>query len=129
MNFNKTMAHPIPGYEWIGNGNFTVDAYRHTSCHHELRPGEIWMGNTSGDDRWDFGVKIPHRYAGLKTVRLGEQAYYICGTPISRDYCRPLIIHKSEEDDFYRLQKMEYPMATGALYIVDVPDTNVGDIF
>ena len=93
----------IPGYEWITEKNFTKDAHKHTSCHHELAKGEIWLGNTSGDERWDKGVEIPSRYRSLKTVRLGEQAYCVHGLPISRHYCLPLIINESEEKEYERL--------------------------
>lgn len=73
---------------------FTDDAKKHNSCHHELKQGEIWVGNTDVRD----GLSIPEYLIGkMKTARLGEQAYYIDGEPIHRGYCRPLIIHKSEE--------------------------------
>jgi len=73
---------------------FTPDAKKHTSCHHELKSGEMWVGNTDVRE----GLSIPKYLIGkMKTARLGEQAYYIDGKPIHRDYCRPLIIHKSEE--------------------------------
>ncbi len=94
-----------PGCEWITNNNFIKDAHKHTSCHHELNPGEIWMGNTSGNEQWVKGVDIPNRYKNLKTIRLGEQAYCIHGKPISRDCCRPLIVHKSEEEAFYKCKE------------------------
>lgn len=94
-----------PGYEWITDKNYTADACKHTSCYHELQKDEVWLGNTSGDERWAKGVDIPLRYRTLKTIRLGEQAYCVHGLPISRDYCRPLIIHKSEENEYYKLQK------------------------
>ena len=68
---------------------FTDDAHKHTSCHHELKDGELWVGNTN--------LSIPeYLRSKMKTVRLGEQAYYIDGKPISRNYCRPLIIHRTE---------------------------------
>lgn len=73
---------------------FTDDAKKHTSCHHELKQGEIWVGNTDVRE----GLSIPDYLIGkMNTARLGEQAYYIDGKPIHREYCRPLIIHKSEE--------------------------------
>lgn len=93
---------PVPGYEWITEKNYTDDAYNHKSCEHELKSGEMWMGNTSGDDAWVKGVSVPQKYNSLKTIRLGEQAYSVHGLPLSRDYCRPLIIHKSEETAFYK---------------------------
>lgn len=96
-----------PGYEWITEKNYTKNAYRHTSCDHELRKGEIWLGNTYGNNQWKKGVEIPERYKKLKTIRLGEQAYDIDGHPISRDYCRPLIIHKSEIQEFRRIEESE----------------------
>lgn len=92
-----------PGYEWLTDQNYTEDAHKHKSCHHELKQDEIWLGNTSGDERWEKGVEIPTRYKSLKTIRLGEQAYCVHGLPISRSYCKPLIIHKSEEKEFERL--------------------------
>ena len=73
---------------------FTKHAKKHTSCSHELKQGEIWVGNTDVLK----GLSIPKYLIGkMKTARLGEQAYYIDGKPIHRGYCRPLIIHKSEE--------------------------------
>lgn len=73
---------------------FTDDAKNHTSCHHELKPGEIWVGNTDVRN----GLSIPEYLIGkVKTARLGEQAYYLNKTPIERWYMRPLVIHKSEE--------------------------------
>lgn len=73
---------------------FTSDAKKHTSCHHELKAGEMWVGNTDVRE----GLSIPDYLIGkMQTARLGEQAYYIDGKPIHREYCRPLIIHKSEE--------------------------------
>lgn len=41
----------MPGYEWITEKNYTKDAHKHTSCLHELSKGEIWIGNTSGNNR------------------------------------------------------------------------------
>jgi hypothetical protein len=74
--------------------DFTKDAKKHTSCSYELKQGEIWVGNTDVRE----GLSIPKYLIGkMKTARLGEQAYYIDGKPIHRKYCRPLIIHKSEE--------------------------------
>jgi hypothetical protein len=75
--------------------NMNTDAKRHTSCHWELKPGEIWVGNTDVSER---GLVVRDELRHLKTVRLGEQAYDIHGKPIERNYCRPLIIHRSEED-------------------------------
>ena len=62
----------------------------HTSCHHELAKDEIWIGNI-------WGTQIPEHYRVLKTIRLGEQAYCIKGTPLPVDQYRPLIVNKSEE--------------------------------
>lgn len=95
-------------YAYINNENFVKDAQKHTSCHHELAHGEIYVGNTSGNVRWEKGVDIPTRFAPLKTIRLGEQAYDINGKPLSRDYCRPLIIHKSEHEAHNRIMTEEF---------------------
>ena len=92
-----------PGYEWITEKYFTEDAYKHTSCRHELQKGEVWLGNTSGDNQWGKGVQIPTKYKELKTMRLGKQAYCIHGMPISRHYCLPLIVHESEEQEYERI--------------------------
>lgn len=92
-----------PGYEWITEKYFTEDAYKHTSCRHELQKGEVWLGNTSGDNQWEKGVQIPSKYQELKTMRLGKQAYCIHGMPISRHYCLPLIINESEEKEYERI--------------------------
>ncbi len=97
-------------YSYIYNKNFTKDAHKYKSCHHELAKDEIWLGNTSGNENWEKGVDIPNYLAHLKTIRLGEQAYYIDGKPISRDYCRPLIINKSEASIYNKIQmdRMKY---------------------
>lgn len=92
-----------PGYEWITEKYFTEDAYKHTSCHHELQKGEVWLGNTCGDEQWQKGVQIPTKYRSLKTMRLGKQAFCGHGRPISRHYCLPLIIHESEENEYERI--------------------------
>lgn len=99
-----TTSAPIyDDYSWINNNNFVKDAHKHTSCDWQLSKNEIWLGNTSGNERWEKGVDIPKDYAHLKTIRLGEQAYCIKGKPLSRDYCLPLIIDKSEEDEYSRI--------------------------
>ena len=85
------------------NNNFTKDAHKHTSCDHELSKDEIWLGNI---------MNIPKKYAHLKTIRLGEQAYCIKGKPLSRDYCRPLIINKSDESEYERIYKQEMSIYT-----------------
>lgn len=102
-----TSASVYDEYSWINNNNFVEDANKHTSCNHELSKDEIWLGNTSGNERWQKGVDIPTKYANLKTIRLGEQAYCIKGKPLSRDYCRPLIINKSDESEYERIYKQE----------------------
>lgn len=75
-------------------------AKQHTSCHHELKDGELWIGNINVRN----GVEIPAHYRGLKTVRIGNQAYCIKGRPLDRNYMRPFIIHKSEVDKLNRIQ-------------------------
>ena len=83
----------------IKESDFTIDARKHTSCHHELKHGEIWVGNTTVLN----GIKIPEYLSGLNTARLGEQAYYLNKTPIERWYMRPLIIHSSESGDYDKI--------------------------
>lgn len=98
-----TSASVYDDFGWINNNNFVKDAHKHTSCYWQLSKNEIWLGNTSGNDRWEKGVDIPKDYAHLKTIRLGEQAYCIKGKPLSRDYCLPLIIDKSEEEEYNKI--------------------------
>lgn len=74
---------------------FTETANRYKDCLHELKEGEIWLGNT--------GIFIPSCYSNLKTIRLGEQAYDINGQPLNRNYIRPLILHKSEEEMYNKI--------------------------
>lgn len=90
-------------YDYLNNKNFVKDAHKHKSCDHELTKDEIWVGNTDGNERWTKGVDIPKHLEHLKSVRLGEQAYCIEGKPLSRDYCRPLIIGKYEYDEYNRI--------------------------
>lgn len=98
-----TSAFVNDEFSWINNNNFVKDAHKHTSCDWQLSKNEIWIGNTSGNERWEKGVDLPKDYAHLKTIRLGEQAYCIKGKPLSRDYCRPVIIDKSEEEEYCRI--------------------------
>ena len=94
-------------FSYINNKNFVKDAHKFTSCEREVGRDEVWIGNTSGNIQWEAGVDIPKKYAHLKTIRLGEQAYDIEGNPISRDYCRPLIVHKSEEKEVYKILQLK----------------------
>lgn len=98
-----TSASVYDEFGFINNNNFAKDAHKHTSCDWQLSKNEIWLGNTSGNDPLEMGVDIPKDYAHLKTIRLGEQAYCIKGKPLSRDYCLPLIIDKSEEQEYDRI--------------------------
>lgn len=90
-------------YSHPNNRNFCKDAYKHTSCDHELAKDEVWIGNTSGNDRWASGVDIPTHLQHLKTIRLGKQAYCVEGKPLSRDYCLPLIISESDHDEYNKI--------------------------
>jgi hypothetical protein len=66
----------------------------------QLRPGEIWVGNSNVRE----GVELNPRIRGkMATARLGEQAYDIFGNPIETDYMRPCFIHQSEEKLYDRL--------------------------
>lgn len=94
-------------YAYLNNKNFVKNAYSHTSCEHEVSKNEIWIGNTSGNIRWEKGVDIPNSYTHIKTIRLGEQAYDIKGKPISRDYCLPLIVGKSEYPEIESIYKKQ----------------------
>ena len=59
----------------------------HVSCQHELSKDEVFLGNTNDG--------IGNYLAGLKTIRLGTQAYSIHGDALGDEY-RPLIINRSE---------------------------------
>lgn len=98
-----TSASVYDDFGWINNNNFVKDANKHTSCDWQFAKNEIWLGNTSGNETWEKGVDIPSDYAHLKTIRLGQQAYCIKGKPLSRDYCLPLLIDKSEEEEYSRI--------------------------
>lgn len=58
----------------------------------ELRLNEIFLGNTN-----KVGSFPPDYLKSLKTIRMGEIALDISGNRLSRDYCRPIFINKSEE--------------------------------
>ncbi len=97
-----------PGYEWITEKYYTHDAFKHRSCNHELNKGEVWLGNTCGDHQLTKGVQIPFYLKRLKTIRLGNQAYCICGLPISKHHYLPLIIHESELEEYYKIVKKHF---------------------
>ena len=99
-------------YSYLNNKNFVENAHKFISCEHELTKDEIWLGNTSGNKDWECGVDIPNHYSILKTIRLGEQAYDIKGKPLSRDYCRPLIVNKSEYPQVEAIDKERMKAAT-----------------
>ncbi len=61
-----------------------------------LSKDEVWLGNIQG-------TEIPEYYKSLKTIRLGEQAYCIKGTPLNKNHYRPLILHKSEEPAYDKI--------------------------
>jgi len=64
----------------------------------ELKEGEVFIGNTSRID--DFPRP---ELKGLKTIRMGQQAYDIKGEIIDTTYCRPVFIHKSEMEFYDRI--------------------------
>lgn len=66
----------------------------------QIRPGEIWVGNTNV--RGGLGLS-PSIAGKMLTARLGEQAYDIEGEPIEPDYMRPCFIHESEMNLYNRL--------------------------
>lgn len=99
-------------YDYINNENFIQDACKYSSCEYQLSKDEIWIGNTSGNVRWEKGVDIPNYYAHLKTIRLGKQAYCIKGKPLSRDYCLPLIVNKSEYSKVEEIDKQRMKEAS-----------------
>lgn len=72
--------------------DFLPDANTHKDCSLELKEKEHFLGNHDVRE----GLKLPDYLSGLKTIRLGEQAYDLNGEPIERSYYRPLIVHASE---------------------------------
>lgn len=65
-------------------------------CCEEINIDEVWVGNT--------GLEIPQYLSRLKTARLGKIAYDIHGKPLAEhENCRPLIIHKSEANEYNRI--------------------------
>lgn len=60
----------------------------------EMKRGEVWVGNTHSS------TNLKEKYPTLKTIRLGNQAYDIKGEKIPTDYCRPVFVHKSEEQEY-----------------------------
>lgn len=65
----------------------------------QLNPGEIFVGNTNVEG----GIKIPEHLNGLKTARLGDQAYDINGEAIDHNYMRPLFIDESEAEAYDKI--------------------------
>ena len=80
---------------------YTEDAFEHTDCSRELKPGERFLGNQNIRQEPDIPDYLKH----LKTIRLGEQAYDLNKNPIERDYCRPLIVHQSEYDAYNNIMQ------------------------
>lgn len=70
-----------------------------------LEKDEIFLGNVEiknwkGEEKEWKRDDVKH----LKTLRIGEQAYDIYGKPLNKEYIRPLIIHKSECEEYDRIQ-------------------------
>lgn len=74
----------------------TETSKNYTSCNNELAKDEIWLGNTKG-------TEIPKHYKSLKTIRVGNQAYDIKGNKLDINYCRPLILNKSELEAYEKI--------------------------
>ena len=74
--------------------------------HHytEVRPGEIFVGNTKTEGG------VPENLCALKTIRLGDQALDIDGNELDPGYMRPLFIHESEAKAYDRIMmKRTFP--------------------
>lgn len=63
---------------------------------HTKKENEIWVGNH------DISKSLDH-LNGLKTLRLGEQAYDCNGYKLPPDYYRPLFIGKEEISEYDRI--------------------------
>jgi hypothetical protein len=65
--------------------------------HPECAETEVFVGNVGASDSLE-------KFAGLKTMRLGEIAYYIDGKVIPDGVgCRPLIMDRSDSDGYERI--------------------------
>ncbi len=57
--------------------------------HPEQRNDEIFVGNTCG-------TGVPQYLSGIKTARVGQQAYPLYGPAIPPDQMRPLFVGRGE---------------------------------
>lgn len=83
------------------NSEFTEDAFKHKDCSYQLKEGEHFVGNHAISE----SKGIPDYLSGLKTARLGEQAYDLNGVPLERSYYRPLIVHKSDYEQYNNIME------------------------
>lgn len=63
---------------------------------HTKKNNEVWLGNH------DLSKSLDH-LKGLKTLRLGEQAYDYDGHKLSPEYYRPLFVAQEEEGEYDRI--------------------------
>jgi hypothetical protein len=84
---------------------FLKNAYDYKDCSHELKGGEIHLGNVKISGQYNNIEKYNTLKRLFKTIRLGEQAYSIVGDPLERNVYRPLIIHKTEIYDYEKYRK------------------------
>jgi hypothetical protein len=83
----------IPDLKNIWQARIRADALNHKHyCTLEAKEGEMFLWNIKKKDWPD------PKFAALKTIRAGVQAYDINGTPLTEaDEMLPIFIHKSEE--------------------------------
>ena len=63
---------------------------------HTKKENEVWLGNH------DLSKSLDH-LQGLKTLRLGEQAYSYDGDKLNPDHYLPLFVGKDEESEYDRI--------------------------
>jgi len=81
------------------------------NCFHELREGEKWLGNHSCNKEGIFEFDEMDKH--FKTIRFGKQAYDINGIPLDQKEHRPLIIHKSEYDEWNKQREEQFRKIRG----------------
>jgi len=83
---------------------FLPNAYDYKNSSHELKKGEIFLGNIKISGQYDDMGEYTKKRNSFNTIRMGEQAYSITGEPLPRNEHRPIFIHKREEGEYDRYQ-------------------------
>jgi len=70
----------------------------------QLGRNEVFVGNHCVRNTADK-MEVPSYLRGLKTCRLGTAALDINGNKIDPSYCRPVIVNKSDYDEYNRIMQ------------------------